>query len=118
MMAGSGSALPARAARVGANRLHLRRELGDLKLSYRYSELLLRLHELEGKIARRDRFDAAWRFPQQTAGVPVKTCGDCTPSSGMMFWQGGSYALVWFDGCDQPAVWPRVDLELVEDAAE
>jgi hypothetical protein len=117
MMAGSVAAFQARAARVGERRLHLRRDWADLKLSYRYRELLLRIHELERQIARMDGLGAAWRFPP-TAGVAVKTCGACTPGSGHMLWYGSGHALVWFDGCDRPVVWPCANLETGEVAAE
>lgn len=46
-------------------------------------------------------------------GIRVQTSGDtCLPASGNMLWIGGGFTCVWFDGCDQPVVWPMADLEV------
>lgn len=80
-------------------------------VEYLYRQLLLRVHELEEEVARREALEAAWRLPP-IAGARVKTCGDCSPGTGLMLWTGGGHALVWFAGCDRPVVWPCVNLEV------
>jgi hypothetical protein len=72
--------------------------------------LLYKIRVLEACAERRRGLDAAWRVPP-IAGVSVRTCGDCSPGEGLMLWSGGGYALVWFNGCDCPAVWPCINLE-------
>jgi hypothetical protein len=80
------------------------------RMEHRYRRTLARVHNLEARAEHRRALDAAWRVPS-IAGVPVRTCGDCSPGDGVMLWCGGGHALVWFAGCDRPAVWPCVNLE-------
>ena len=86
----------------------------ELKFAYRYKKALNRIHELEDSIFKRQEFDAI----EKHRGLVVKTTADCLAASGVMLWHGQRHALIWFNGCDQPVVWPLADLVIAEDAKE
>lgn len=86
-------------------------EDSNLAYSTRYNHAIIRLGVLERDAERRRKLDESW--VPGSVSIPVRTCGACLPAAGDMLWSGGSFALVWFSGCDRPVVWPSADLEVI-----
>lgn len=84
------------------------KEEDELCFSTRYNRALARIRVLEEASKRWRKWEADIGL-----GIRVNTRGACLPASGLMLWNGDGFALVWFDGCDQPVVWPCNDLEVV-----